>query len=481
MANKILWYSIPALHDNTNGAAIHSKIMLETLVAHGYEVKVLNALVGDDVRGLEVFNRIGAQIGDNPQRKFLQFTDNGVEYFVAKTQGHTEPTIEVKDQNLVFDLFQQLLIKFQPDVVMGYSGDIFSTMVRSEAQARGIPVVYVLHNNYHRDFAFTACNLVVAPSHACAKFYHDNDGIDVKAIGQFIDVERIKAKQREAHPENIKYVTLINPTPTKGLAIFVKLNEVFAKKHPEIPFLVVHSVGNYQAILRKLHYADGTPLIKEEAPKANADETIQVVAAADSSADNPVHRIQIAEHTDAPHLIYDISRVVVTPSLCQESWGCVASEAVINGIPVVATTQGGLPEAINGGGILLPPPASTLKDPCCLPTDEEIAPWVEALERCLNEDWTERCHTASKAIDIEESFKRLMSYLQPLMDKGSKERNVFARSVYFSDYSMQRRKKQHEMQQQRQGAAHGARIPLHGQPKPGSKSSKKNRSSKKRR
>ena len=71
MAYKILWYSIPALHDNTNGAAIHSKIMLEALARRGIEIKVLNALVGDDVRGLEVFNRIGAQIGDNKERKVL--------------------------------------------------------------------------------------------------------------------------------------------------------------------------------------------------------------------------------------------------------------------------------------------------------------------------------------------------------------------------------------------------------------------------
>lgn len=486
MANKILWYSIPALHDNTNGAAIHSKIMLETLVAHGMEVKVLNALVGDDVRGLEIFNRIAANVGDSKERKFLQFTDKGVEYFVAKTQGHTEPTMQVKDQSLMFDLFQQLLEKFQPDVVMGYSGDIFSTVVRMEAQARGIPVVYVLHNSYHRDFAFNACNLVVAPSQACAQSYLEHDGIDVKAIGQFIDIERIKAKQRSAHPENIKYVTLINPTAVKGLAIFVKLHEVFAQKHPEVPFLVVHSVGDYQATLRRLHYADGTPLIKDTPNATNATGSAGSVGNESVQNDsNVVNRIMVAQHTDSPGLIYDISRVVVTPSLCQESWGCVASEAVINGIPVLATNQGGLPEAVNGGGILLAPPASTLKDNFCLPTDEEIAPWVEALERLLQEDWTEKCQIASKGIDIEQSYQRLMSYLEPLMKQGSKQRNVFAHSVYFSDMSMQRRKMRYEQQKQQPRAittanAGAVRMAVHGQTKAGSKSSKKNRSTKKR-
>ena len=467
MAYKILWYSIPALHDNTNGAAIHSKIMLEALARRGIEIKVLNALVGDDVRGLEVFNRIGAQIGDTKERKVLQFTDSGVEYFVAKTQGHTEPTILVSDQNLVFDLYQQLLEKFQPDLIMGYSGDVFSTVLRREAQARGIPVVYVLHNGYHRGYGFVACDLVVAPSQICAQSYFEQDGIDVKAIGQFIDSERVLAQHRD-QKDKIQYVTLVNPTPAKGIAIFVKLHEVFAQKHPEVPFLVVKSVGDYHQTLRQLHYPDSTPFVAEGQP---------------CSADS----IQVAEHTDEPRLIYDVSRVVVTPSLCFESWGCVASEAVMNGIPVLSTNSGGLPEAISGGGILLEPPESTKKDNLCLPTDEEIAPWVEALERCLNEDWTEACDQATEALGLEHSIDRLLGYIEPLMQKAQKQRDVFGQSAYFSDLCMKRRKQafeqkaaqqqQAQAQAQHQGlaAAGVTRIAVRNQVKTGSKSSKKNR------
>ena len=35
MANKILWYSVPSLHDSSNGAAIHNKVLLEALAARG--------------------------------------------------------------------------------------------------------------------------------------------------------------------------------------------------------------------------------------------------------------------------------------------------------------------------------------------------------------------------------------------------------------------------------------------------------------
>lgn len=449
MAYKILWYSIPALHDNTNGAAIHSKIMLEALARRGIEIKVLNALVGDDVHGLEVFNRIAQVVGDTKERKFLQFTDNGIEYIVAKTKGHLTRDITNEDQNTIFDLYLQLLDKFQPDMVMGYSGDIFSSGLRREAKMRGMTVAYALHNGLHRGFSFIDCDLVFSPSEASAKMYREGDGTDVKAVGQFIDKSRILATKRD-QPDSVKYVTLVNPTPEKGLAIFVKLYEAFVQKHPEIPFLVVKSVGDYASMVRSLHYKDGTPYVQNGQPCV-------------------AEGIKVAEHTDDPRLIYDISRVVVMPSVWHESWGCVATEAVMNGIPVLASKSGGLPEAVREGGILLDAPECTQKDYRCVPDDEEIAPWVEALERCLNEDWTERCQQASDYNDLERSIDRLMAYLEPLLQQGQQNKKPLDKSAYFTDLTMQKRKEAYaeaakmQAEQQAQAQAQQAQASQEGQ------------------
>ena len=420
MAYKILWYSIPSLHDNTNGAAIHSKIMLEALARRGIEVKVLNALVGDDVRGLEVFNRIAQQIPDAKSRKFFQFIDSGIEYFVANTKGHLSNDVTNGDQNIIFDLYVQLLDKFQPDLVMGYSGDVFSQYLRHEAHVRGMAVAYALHNGLHRGFSFEDCDLVFTPSESSAAMYRDLDGVDVKSVGQFIDKARVLATRRD-QKENIKYVTLVNPTPEKGMAIFTKLHEVFSKKHPEIPFLVVKSVGNYAVLMNQLHNADGSKfLVGEHATCAE--------------------QIKVAEHTDDPRLIYDISRVIVMPSVWHEAWGCVATEAVMNGIPVLASKSGGLPEAVRDGGVLLDAPACTQRDYRCVPTDEEIVPWVEALERCLNEDWTERCAQSAEENSLDHSIDRLLSYIEPLMQKAQQEKRPLESSAYFSAKTVERRK-----------------------------------------
>lgn len=418
MAYKILWYSIPTLHDNTNGAAIHNKILLEALAARGIQVKVLNAMVADDVRGLAIFNRIAHQLNDTPQRKYLQFTDAGVEYVVIKTKGHLAPEVTTADQGQIFSVFVQFLEKFQPDVVMGYSADLFSCILRHEAKIRGIPVVYALCNGLHHTFSFADCDLIFSPSEATAKLYHDMDGIDVKAVGQFIYRDRVTSNPNKRDP---KYITLVNPAPEKGLAIFVKLAMAYHQKHPEQRFLVVKSVGNYQRCIAALHYADGAPFLVSGAP-------------------NPIPMIDVAEHTDDIRLVYALSKVVVTPSVWHESWGCVATEAIFNDIPVLASKSGGLPEAVREGGILLDAPASTQKDYNCLPNDAEIAPWVEALERLVNEDWTEQCRKASSYNDLNQSVDRLMTYLEPLLQKGQRAKRPLDHSFFFCDRAMKERK-----------------------------------------
>jgi glycosyltransferase involved in cell wall biosynthesis len=51
--------------------------------------------------------------------------------------------------------------------------------------------------------------------------------------------------------------------------------------------------------------------------------------------------------------IYAATRVLIVPSLWQEAWGRIVTEAQLNGIPVVASRIGGLPESVGDGGVLL--------------------------------------------------------------------------------------------------------------------------------
>ena len=47
------------------------------------------------------------------------------------------------------------------------------------------------------------------------------------------------------------------------------------------------------------------------------------------------------------------SSIIVIPSLCEEAFGLVAAEAMSNGVAVIATNIGGLPEVLKDSGILI--------------------------------------------------------------------------------------------------------------------------------
>lgn len=60
--------------------------------------------------------------------------------------------------------------------------------------------------------------------------------------------------------------------------------------------------------------------------------------------------VKIVPHTNNIQEIYDQTRLILMPS-AYESWGMVASEAIINGIPVIANRTFGLEENLGEAGI----------------------------------------------------------------------------------------------------------------------------------
>lgn len=402
MPYKVLWYTALALHDRSDGGASCSKLMLESLAQRGISVVVLNASTSLEQEGFKLPDGVHAE----DDSKVVHFTDNGVEYFIVRTVYSKYQMVTLGELCLVHDIFVTMLDNYQPDMVMGYGRDGISIGLRREAKMRGITTAYVLHTGEDTDFSFIDCDCMFTPSEATARLYHESNGIAATAVGQFIDKQRILATNR-AQSENVKYVTLVNPNPLKGLAIFVKLQEMFSQKHPEIPFLVINVRGDFSSDLKFLHNKDGSPY--------------DALYSKD---------IEILEHRQDPRFIYDISRVIVMPSVWHETWGCVATEAVMNGIPVLASKSGGLPEAVREGGILLDAPESTQKDHLCVPDDDEISPWVEALERCLNEDWTEVCRRASENLDLERTTDRLMKCLEPWLEQGRQHKHLLEHATF---------------------------------------------------
>ena len=96
-----------------------------------------------------------------------------------------------------------------------------------------------------------------------------------------------------------------------------------------------------------------------------------------------------------------------------------------------------------GSGIALDVPSTLHDDPARMPSDEEIAPWLEALKELLkaktaakkskpelsfaewkaaeSSEWQARFDEAARLLDIERSTDRTMAMLEPLFAKRASQ------------------------------------------------------------
>lgn len=52
--------------------------------------------------------------------------------------------------------------------------------------------------------------------------------------------------------------------------------------------------------------------------------------------------------------VYARTRILLAPSMWEEAWCRVVTEAQVSGIPVLASDRGGLPTSVGPGGVLVP-------------------------------------------------------------------------------------------------------------------------------
>ncbi|HJZ24176.1 MAG TPA: glycosyltransferase, partial [Candidatus Babeliales bacterium] len=140
---------------------------------------------------------------------------------------------------------------------------------------------------------------------------------------RFKDIERfvstsiiyppINIKKYELKKHNPKYITIINPVKEKGGRIFLKI----AKNSPKHQFLAVK--GWYDPI------GDGIDLTK-------------------------LNNVTVWERQDDITKAYEVTKLLLIPSQSNEGFGRVAAESLIAKIPVLASNNAGLKDALGDVG-----------------------------------------------------------------------------------------------------------------------------------
>ena len=268
-----------------------------------------------------------------------------------------------------------------------------------EARLFGIPTAYIICNGNHQNYRFPLHNILLCDSEATSRFYKEKEGLTVHPMGNFINPKLVIAQNRSPQA-----VTLINPCFAKGVAVAARLILMTNKERPDIPFLIVETRQKLAEALKLLKKPGGKP------GSAFGHQTFR--------------NITIRPATYEVKDIYKLTGVLLAPSLWYESWGRVATEAVMNGIPVLASSSGGLPEAVAGGGIILDAPKECAGDRnnwLALPSEESCRPWADALYKLYDERmsayWQEKCKRAAQTNSPLACAEKLLRAISPLLQK----------------------------------------------------------------
>jgi glycosyltransferase involved in cell wall biosynthesis len=172
---------------------------------------------------------------------------------------------------------------------------------------------------------------VFSPRSICNKI-----GLDGTVIADPIRRDRVVAQEPKP-----KYVTFINPQPDKGVAVFARIAIELKQRRPDIPLLVVEGRGMSDALANLSVDVSGLTNLKGMA------------------------------NTPDPRDFYKVTRAVLMPSLWRESVGRVPIEAMANGIPVLASDRGALPETLGDAGFVFTILERCTPSTCKLPTAHE--------------------------------------------------------------------------------------------------------------
>jgi glycosyltransferase involved in cell wall biosynthesis len=314
---KILFAtSHPYLPQIAGGAQTTAHELAGELQSRGHSVAVHSGLLPTDWIGLR--GRIALKIGP---RKAIK--DENLGYPVYRSWFPWETASEVDAD-------------FRPDVVVAQSGHCVRMAKAHQSYGARI-AVYFENVEFDTDLAGDPRELGAIPFMANSQFsasrYKQTFGLDPVVIYPLIDRKAYRTKTQASS------VVFINPHPDKGLELAIGL----AARCAEIPFLFVEAWTLDNDQKARLQY--------------------QLAA---------LPNVTLLPRTQDMRTIYRRAKIVLAPSRYQETFGRVAAEAHVSAIPILASRQGGLPEAVGPGGVLLD-------------YDAPINHWAEMLRRL----WTD--------------------------------------------------------------------------------------------
>ena len=255
---------------------------------------------------------------------FLQ-VDGSLMSWASRLRRKLPPRREYsRDRGLGYDVFRgwdhsrigEVIGRFRPDVAVVQSTHP-EPLIRALATYH-LPTLAYFHEVEaidHLGFLRDVGVPVLANSAFTAGRLAEVCGLSSEVVLPLIDARQYRTAVQPGR------VLFVNTIPRKG----VETAFAVAECRPDIPF---------DFLLSWTHKAPALEMLRMRA-KAAGNITLQ-------------------PPTQDMRPIYGRAKLLLAPSQWEEAWGRVATEAHVNGIPVIGSDRGGLPQAIGPGGIVLP-------------------------------------------------------------------------------------------------------------------------------
>lgn len=350
LAHNSLYYPSHGGGDRSN------RLLMEALAARGHSVRVAARIV---------------KFGPEPHEQFLRdLAARGIQPRVEDKAAHFELN-GVGVHTLTLDtamrtFFAAQVSAFDPDVILTSTDDPAQLLFEVAIRAARARVVHLVRATIAVPFGPDAsapsparterlrqADLIVGVSEYVARYVREHGHMD--AVHVPISLMEPSSQSPLGHFEN-PYITLANPCAVKGIGIFTGL----AQRMPHLRFAAVPTWGTNAADFSELRRLPNITILE---PFDNVDDLLR------------------------------LTRVLLVPSVWAEARSRIVVEAMMRGVPVIASDIGGIPEAKLGVPYLIPVrPIVNYKaavDENMVPIPEvppqDLEPWQVALDRLTSD------------------------------------------------------------------------------------------------
>jgi len=365
---RVLFVNNHCISDPTAGVTQSLRIIVEWLADAGHACQILTTArfesrvtfsIEDHLRALGVDSAQWQQPRgrahskrDRARRPIVRYAVKDVPVTLLMTRHNDETRPDASEACQYIGAFDRIVEELEPSLLIACNGHPMILDAMAHARARGVTTAFAVRGfGYYDPRYFEDVDHAFTCSQFLTDHYRQRVGLTSTPLEPPLDWSAVVAPT-----ESRAFVTFVNPSPHKGLMLFARLADMLGSRRPDIPILVVqsgHSGGSLNAI-----------------PGLDFSKYPQIMAAP------PV---------PTPADYFALTRVLVAPSVWEEPFGRVAAEAMINAIPPLVGDRGSLPHVVGGdfsaggGGRVLPIPEWMTFKTTRLPSEQEVAPWFEAV------------------------------------------------------------------------------------------------------